>query len=111
MSDMNISHVTGNYSVSPQIFPDEVAALAADGFVTVICNRPDNEDPGQPSAAEIAAECAKVGIAFHHIPISGMPIADELVQEQRRLIDESDSPVIGYCRSGQRSFVIWQASA
>jgi sulfide:quinone oxidoreductase len=108
---MNISRITDNYAVAPQLRAEEVAHCAELGFVAIICNRPDGEEPGQPSAAEIADECMKAGIAFHHIPVSGMPIPEEAIREQRRLIDASTGPVLGYCRSGQRSLVIWQASA
>jgi uncharacterized protein (TIGR01244 family) len=108
---MNISQITDDYAVAAQILADDVAAIAADGFVAIICNRPDGEEPGQPTAAEIAAACAAAGLAFHHIPVSGMPLAIELIQEQRRLISDSDGPVLAYCRSGQRSQFIWQASA
>jgi uncharacterized protein (TIGR01244 family) len=108
---MNISRITDNYAVAPQLRADEIAYCAELGFVTIICNRPDGEEPGQPSAAEIANECIKAGIAFHHIPVSGMPIPEAAVREHRRQIDASAGPVLGYCRSGQRSLLIWQASA
>ena len=108
---MNISQITDDYAVAPQISPDDITVLAEHGFVTIICNRPDGEEPGQPSAAEIAAACDAAGLAFHHIPVSGMPIAVEHIQEQHRLITESDGMVLGYCRSGQRSQIIWSASA
>lgn len=106
---MNISKLSDEYSVSPQILADDVAALAKDGFVTVICNRPDDEDPGQPSAAEIAAACKKSGLSFHHIPFASMPITDEAIADHRQAIDDSDGPVFAYCRSGQRCALIWQA--
>ena len=108
---MNFSQIADDYAIAPQILPDDVAALAAQGFVTIICNRPDGEEPGQPDAAEIAAACIAAGLAFHHIPVSGMPIAIEVIEEQRRLITNSDGPVLGYCRTGQRSQIIWSASA
>jgi uncharacterized protein (TIGR01244 family) len=108
---LTITRISENYAVSAQILADDVAALAAEGFVAVICNRPDGEEPGQPTAAEISAACEAAGIAFHHIPVSGMPIAIEFIQEQRRLITDSAGLVLGYCRSGQRSQIIWQASA
>lgn len=108
---MTITRITENYAVAAQIFADDVAAIAAEGFVAIICNRPDDEEPGQPSAAEIAAACDAAGLAFHHIPISGMPVAIEVIEEQRLLITNSDGPVLGYCRSGQRSQFIWVASA
>jgi len=108
---MNISRISNNYAVAPQILPVDVAAIAEQGFVAIICNRPDGEEPGQPASADIAAECTKAGLAFHHIPVSGMPIPEPAILEQRRLIDESGGMVLGYCRSGQRSLIIWQASA
>lgn len=106
---MTISRLSDEYTVSPQIVADDVAALAADGFVTVICNRPDQEDPGQPSAAEVAAACKEAGLAFHHIPFAGMPIPKNAILEHRQAIDSSDGPVFAYCRSGQRCALIWQA--
>jgi len=108
---MNISKITDDYAVMAQILPDDVAKLAAEGFKAIICNRPDNEEPGQPLASVIAAECEKHGMTFHHIPVSGMPIAAAAIEEQRQIITSSGGPVLGYCRSGQRSLVIWQASA
>ena len=108
---MTIAHVTENFAVSPQIYPDEVAALAAQGFVAVVCNRPDDEEPGQPAAAEIQAACDTAGIAFHHIPFASMPIQEALIEAMRKALADSDGPVIGYCRSGQRSQLIWAASA
>jgi uncharacterized protein (TIGR01244 family) len=108
---MNIMQVTEDYSVSPQIFPDEVASIADLGFATIICNRPDGEESGQPTVAEIAAVCDALGLTLHHVPVSGMPISADAIGEQRRIIDESDGPVLAYCRSGHRSTVTWQASA
>jgi uncharacterized protein (TIGR01244 family) len=106
---MQIARLTDNYAVAEQIQPADVAEIAAQGFVAVICNRSDNEEPGQPPAAAIAAACAGAGITFHHVPVAGMPIPEEAVQAHRGVIDSSDGPVLAYCRSGQRSMVIWQA--
>ena len=106
---MQLSKLTDNYWIAEQIKPAQVAEIAAQGFVVVICNRPDNEEPGQPQVNEIAAACEEAGIAFHHIPVSGMPISEAAIQEHRDAMDASPGPVLGYCRSGQRSMIIWQA--
>ena len=107
---MTIYQLTEMCSVAAQIQPGDVAALSRTGFVTIICNRPDNEDPGQPGAAEIAAECDNHGVAFHHLPISNTGISAEMVAEFQKAISESDGQVLAYCRSGQRSSVLWQYS-
>lgn len=106
---MNVSELAENYAVAAQIQPADVEALAAAGYTTVICNRPDDEEPGQPSAADIATACEKAGITFHHIPVSGMPIPEAAIEAHRDAIENSTGPVLGYCRSGQRSMIIWQA--
>jgi len=106
---MQLSRLTDNYAVAEQVQPADIAGIVSQGFVAVICNRADNEEPGQPRADEIAAECEAAGVTFHHIPISGMPIPQAAVQAHRGVIDSSAGPVLGYCRSGQRSTIIWQA--
>ncbi len=47
---MKIAHVTDTFAVSPQPGPEDMQAIAATGFHTIICNRPDGEDAGQPTA-------------------------------------------------------------
>ena len=42
---MDIRHIDESYHVSPQITPEDAAALAEAGFSTLICNRPDAEVP------------------------------------------------------------------
>lgn len=108
---MTITLVTDGYAVSPQIIAADIDALKSQGFVTIICNRPDNEEAGQPAAAEIAAACEQAGLAFHHIPVAGMPIAADAIANHRQIVDASTGPVLAYCRSGQRSTIIWKASA
>ena len=108
---MNISKISDNYAVTPQILPEDVHAIAEQGFVAIICNRPDGEEPGQPALADIIAACGEAGISFHHVPFSGMPIPEDAIAEHRRVIDQSGGPVLAYCRSGQRSLLIWQAIA
>ncbi len=93
-----------------QIEPADVAALAEEGYTAIVCNRPDGEEYGQPLAADVAAECEARGIAFHFIPIDRNGLTMDMVETFRRAAEESDGPLLAYCRSGQRSSVIWQAS-
>ena len=50
-----INSLTSDFAVAPQLGPDDMAAVAADGFKSVIINRPDFEDgPNQPTAAAVS---------------------------------------------------------
>jgi uncharacterized protein (TIGR01244 family) len=107
---MTIYRLSERCAVAGQIQPSDVAALAAEGFTTIICNRPDGEDFGQPTAEEIATACEPHGIAFHHIPVHHGGLSMNTVAEFREVVSGGDGLVLAYCRSGQRSSVIWQAS-
>jgi sulfide:quinone oxidoreductase len=105
---MQIYKLTDACCVASQIQPSDVEALRNDGFVTIVCNRPDGEDPGQPTAASIAAECAIHGVAFHHLPISNTGITAAMIERFKSVVADSNGPVLAYCRSAQRSSVLWQ---
>lgn len=107
---MAIYRLSETCAVASQIQPDDVAAFAADGYTTIICNRPDGEDFGQPTFATVAAACAVHDIAFHHIPIDRSSLSMDMVKSFRDAVASSTGQVLAYCRSGQRSSVIWQAS-
>jgi len=63
--------VTERFSVAPQLAPEDMAAAAQQGFVRVVCNRPDGEGPGQPMGAEMKAAAQAAGLEFVHIPFAG----------------------------------------
>ncbi len=104
---MLAQQIAENFSVTPQISVADVAEIAQAGFGQVICNRPDNEEPGQPAAAEIAQACAAQGIEFYHLPFQGS-LPAQLVTEFRAIMDKSSGPTLAYCRSGQRCALLWQ---
>ena len=100
---MNIKEITPDYSVSAQIQPGDVAELKAAGFKSVICNRPDNEDPGQPSVAEIRTAVEAAGLEFRHVPVISGQMTAQNVEDQAEALDALPKPVFAYCRSGTRS--------
>lgn len=101
-------------SVSPQIDPAQVAAIAEAGFRAIVNNRPDGEEPGQPDGDAIRAAAEALGLAYHAIPITHAGFSMPQVQAMRAALDAADGPVFAYCRSGTRSTNLWalaQASA
>jgi uncharacterized protein (TIGR01244 family) len=98
--------ITDDLSVSPQISLADVAGAAQQGFTTIINNRPDGEEPGQPTSAEVAAAAAAAGLAYAHIPVRGSPTPEQ-VEEERAVLAAAKGPVLAYCRSGTRSIVTW----
>jgi len=98
--------VTDEFSVAPQITAADLVEARAQGFVLVINNRPDGEQPGQPTSAVIEAAARAAGLAYAHVPVVGGPGPDE-VEDVRLAIAEADGPVLAFCRSGARSIITW----
>ncbi|HVI31290.1 TIGR01244 family sulfur transferase [Phenylobacterium sp.] len=98
--------VTEDISVAPQISVDDVEEAARQGFRTIINNRPDNEEPGQPSGHQIEAAAKAAGLAYFHVPVRGSPTPEQ-VETTNRILAEAPAPVLAYCRSGTRSITTW----
>ncbi|WP_269843281.1 beta-lactamase hydrolase domain-containing protein, partial [Brevirhabdus pacifica] len=47
--------------VAPQIRPEQLPELKAEGIRAIICNRPDGEEAGQPTFAEIEQAAREQG--------------------------------------------------
>jgi sulfide:quinone oxidoreductase len=101
--------ITPSLSVADQIDERDVGALAAAGFKSIICNRPDSEG-GTPSD-RIRAACERHGLKFFFQPVvySGLGLADGDTFGQ--ILQQSDEPVLAYCRSGRRSVALWAIAA
>ena len=104
---MEIRRLTDDYAVSPQIAPEDAAAIRAAGFVAVICNRPDPEIPPGLHASRVRAAVEAAGMAFIDNPIISGGMTAENVAAQARAMAAAGGPVFAYCASGNRSSVVW----
>jgi uncharacterized protein (TIGR01244 family) len=90
--------------VSGQIRPEDVANAATAGVRTIVNNRPDGEEPGQPAGAEIEAAARAAGLVYRHIPIAG-GFSEAQVEAMAKALEEG--PALAFCRSGTRSTYLW----
>jgi uncharacterized protein (TIGR01244 family) len=104
---MDLKQITDGYSVTPQLDPADMARLAAEGVTTVICNRPDAENPPHLQAAAMQAAAEAAGLAFVFNPVTGGALTEDNVDEQADAIAGSEGPVVAYCASGNRSTIVW----
>ena len=93
-------------AVSPQITAEDVAAAASLGYATIVCNRPDAEEAGQPSADEIEAAAQAVGLSFLALPFAAGGPSARQVDAMAAALD-APGKVLAYCRSGTRSATLW----
>jgi sulfide:quinone oxidoreductase len=108
---VSITEITPDYSVSPQIAREDVAAIAARGFRAIMCNRPDGESPGQPSVEDVRAEAERCGLAFAFVPVISVRINATNVADFTDALAQLPTPVLAYCRSGARCQHLWMLAA
>jgi uncharacterized protein (TIGR01244 family) len=107
---LDVKRIDDNFSVSPQINPEDVAAIKAQGFVAIINNRPDGESPDQPDSATIEKAAHEAGLAYHHIPLGREGVSQDMIEQTKQVLEGSAGPVFAYCRSGTRSTTLWALS-
>ena len=95
--------------VAGQIAPADVAALKARGVTMIVNNRPDGEDVGQPTSAEIEAAARDAGVDYRHVPIArGMGPSDvEAMRDAMHAAGKRAGKLFAYCRTGNRSALAW----
>ena len=107
---MQVYKITDNYSVSGQISASDVALIKASGFKCIMCNRPDGEEFGQPSAEIIKKAAEDHDIKFFYLPLGRTGIGVDLLNDFRDVVNGDNGPVFAYCRTGNRCGMLWNAS-
>ncbi len=108
---MQFRQLSKDLSVSTQIAVADIAALAAQGFRSVINNRPDGEEPGQPSNATLAAAASRAGLDYRHIPVVPGQLQQAQVTAFAAALADMPGPVLAFCRTGTRSSTLWALQA
>lgn len=101
-----IRWITPEFAVTGQMDGNAVAEAATMGFKTIVNNRPDGEAMGQPKGDEIAAAAASQGLEYRSLPFAGPP-PPVTVDAMSRVLQEAPSPVLAFCRTGNRSIMAW----
>ena len=107
---MQIHHLSPNYAVSPQISPEDVAAIVQAGFAGVICNRPDTEVPHALRADALRHAVEAAGLRFEELPLTHQTMTPDNITKQFDIVENAEGPVLAYCASGTRCSVIWALS-
>jgi sulfide:quinone oxidoreductase len=107
---MPIFKLSESLSVAAQITPQDVPNIAAQGFTTVVCNRPDGEVPDQASMDEIEAACNAAGLLFVRYPVNAMNFPGADLDGMGELFDDPSQSVLAYCRTGTRCANLWVAT-
>ncbi len=107
IGNMRVGQINKNFMVSAQISVADLADAKAFGFDTIICNRPDNEETTQPSAAQIERAAKKAGLKFFFVPLAHTGMAPDTLDKFRVAVAPENGKVLAYCRTGNRCKMLW----
>ncbi len=92
---------------SPQIAVADIAAAREEGVTLIVNNRPEGESADQTPGTEIEAAARAAGIDYLAIPIGHAGFSHPQVQRLAEALAKAKGQVLGYCRSGTRSTLLW----
>lgn len=105
---MTFKQITPGFSVSAQLTLDDVRDAAAQGFKSIICNRPDDEEAGQLNSDKVEEATNLRGMGFAHVPAISGAVKPKDAQAMARAMADLPSPILAYCRSGARSTKLFE---
>jgi sulfide:quinone oxidoreductase len=107
---LDIRKLTDEVSVSPQILASDLPQIAALGFRSLICNRPDGEGADQPGIREITLAANAAGLEVRYLPVAPGPVDDATAAQFGEAVAQLRGPTLGYCRTGMRAATLWALS-
>ena len=103
MTTPNVQRLSDTVCAAGQLDPAAMAWAAANGFKSVINNRPDFEHgPDQPTSASIAEAAQAAGLQYAFLPVAGGYQSPEEIAKFAELLDTLPRPILAFCRSGAR---------
>jgi len=102
--------INDDITVSPQITAADLPGIAAAGYRSIICNRPDGEGADQQTFDEIDAAAREAGLVARYLPVVSGKVQDGGAEAFGTAMRELPGPVFAYCRTGTRSATLWSLS-
>ena len=107
---MNCKQITYSLTVSWQVRPEDLKALKACGVTTIINNRPDGEEAGQPCSADLERAARDLGLDYHYIPVTPGCFDPDDGRRMSNIVAQADGGVHAFCRTGNRSSQLYALS-
>lgn len=93
-----------------QITPQHIHDIKAQGFATVINNRPDGEEPNQPTHEQIKQATLEAGLAYYFVPVVAGQMTQQDIETFAQIFNQAEKPVFMFCRSGNRSNILYHTA-
>lgn len=107
---MKLQQLSEHIYIADQMNTTDINTIKNLGIKSIINNRPDNEEENQPLSKDIAAHAEKSDIKYYYLPITPGDYSSELRDKFSELLNTAKSPIVVFCRTGNRSINLWAIS-
>ncbi len=100
---MDVDKLSDAFSTSGQISTDDMPLIAALGYRSVACNRPDGEDIAQALFEAISQSAQNLGLVPLYFPIRKDGPTPKDIERFKEVSSGLPKPILAYCATGGRS--------
>ncbi len=102
-----MKQISDKLFVRSQLTADDIRQARVQGFAAIINNRPDGEEPGQPTAAQSRSVAEGEQLAYTHIPVITGQVSEGQVRAFQKALSEAGGAVLAHCKTGTRSATLY----
>lgn len=107
---MKIQQLNEQVYIADQLSIDNVTNLGNLGIKSIINNRPDNEEDNQPLSEDLSKYAVSINIDYYYLPVISGDYPVNTIKEFTELLNTARSPIVVFCRTGNRSINLWALS-
>ena len=107
---MKIQQLNEQVYIAGQLSIDDVTNLGNLGIKSIINNRPDNEEDNQPLSEDLSKYAVSINIDYYYLPVISGDYPVDTIKEFTELLNTARSPIVVFCRTGNRSINLWALS-
>ena len=96
-------------SVTPQVQPEDMPALAAAAPRSINNPRPHFQGgAGPPTRAQLQAAARAAGLEYRYLPVPPAGHTPDQARSMVTAVDTLPQPVVAFCRTGRRSAALYR---
>ena len=107
---MRVTELAPEVFTTGQVTEQDLKLVADQGVKTVINNRPDHEEPGQPLTEDLQRAAEALGMKYIYQPVVSGAMTPKNIEDFREIYPAVEKPLLIFCGTGTRSTYLFQAS-
>lgn len=106
---LQLKRLSPDFAISGQIDTHVVTMVHSLGFRSVMCNRPDGEEPDQELFEDVQMMARYAGLEARYVPVKSLPPTEKELAAFIQAYEELSKPIFAYGHTGVRCEALYNA--